>query len=123
MEPSADPHPFVLHQEAWQAARSVVDEHGYMVDDLASVTRKFVRRKNPKKFPEADAANALEIAIRVLQEFEKYRRKNIGMTAPKTERRYEVLHGLAKHLTAEFSDAPDVFFLLACRDVERGWDW
>ena len=123
MEQPDDPHPFLLHQEAWQAARAAVSERGEFDGDLDALTHKFVRRKNPKKFPESEAVNALEVAVRVLQESERYRRKNIGMTAPKAERRYEVLHSLAKHLTAEFSEAPDIYFLFACREIERGWDW
>ncbi len=123
MEATEERHPFVLHQEAWQVARSVVNERGDLKDDLDEVTRKFLRRKNPKKFTEIEARHAVAVAVRILQESEKYRRKNIGMTAPMTEKRYEVLHGLAKHLAAEFSDAPDVFLLFACREIERSWDW
>lgn len=123
MKPSDEPCPSILHEEAWYAASSVVNERGDMKIELADITRRFVRRKNPKRFSEAEATKALAIAIRVLQESEKYRRKNIGMTAPKAERRYEVLHGLARHLTAEFPDAPDYFFLRACRGIEHGWDW
>ena len=122
MEPSDDPHPFVLHLEAWQAARSAVSERGSFEGDLDTLTHKFVRRKNTKRFPESEAASALEVAVRIMQESEMYRWKNIGMTAPKTERRYEVLHSLAKHLTAKFSGAPDIYFLFACREIERGWD-
>jgi hypothetical protein len=123
MKPTDDLDPYLLQQEAWQAARSAVDERGNLTADLADVARKFVRRKISRKFSVAEATIALEMAITVLQESERYRRKNIGMTAPKTERRYEVLHGLAKHLAAEFTGAPDIYFLFACRAIERGWDW
>ena len=107
---------------AWDAALSLINTKGDLIEDFDVALKKFMKRKSCRKASKKFCAAKLKGAINVAQHSINFMRTRIGTLPPKPVRRYELLLDLAKELEAKFPKEHKSLHMAGCRYVELHWD-
>ena len=115
------PH-WKIDNAAWDAALSLIDTNGDLIEEFDVALKKFTKRKSCSKASTEHCAAKLTDAINVASHSIKFMRTRTGTLPPKPVRRYELLLDLAKELVAKFPEANRSLHMAGCRYVELHWD-
>ena len=111
-----------IENAAWEAALSILDRNGEVIEEFESALERFIKRRACKEAPHAYCEEKLKAALSVAQCSVKFMRSKTGSLPPKPVHRYEILLTLAKELEIKCPKADASLHMTGCRYVELHWD-
>jgi len=107
-----------IENAAWDAALSLLDRKGDLVEEFDVAFKKFTKRKSCREAPQDYCEKQFRSAINVAQCSVRFMRSKIGALPPKPVRRYQILLELAKELETKCPEADASLHMAGCRYVE-----